>query len=549
MIFYVFVMSILHQARLNIMRVLTFVVTLALSLSPSVAQYERAAGLKAGVERFFVRAIVKIDVSSKKSVIRGSENICVSQGTGFLVSANHVITADHVVSLPSECGERIILLRSRAYKLERAASVVAAEDDVALLKVDAEFPTEMCALSVNPKIEGDEAIRYGIPGKFNTLPPPSPLTLNKGDEFLPFIHITPTFTEKGESGGPVIQIFHVIGMTRARHTEYPAHSFMIPGSIIRALLDRNPFKSGRICNPFAVEMTQGSPGSVDFFGDISGRPKNVEVRITIDRRMIPAGSGISPELIQSYLSKSTDPSISISWHNEGATIRVGFGSPTEYFQALDKVYRSVNDLLQTFQGKLWAAYKLEKEDASEVVAQANDRRPPPVTPPPSKLMQYAMGPVERSISLSSGMALQRALCVAETGAFDSATRAQLRNFNSASLYPTDSNASDKLTSDADLARLRAAQRLYPSCRGSGFKNGFEEGLFARFGGSRMRADLKLALEGAGLPPPDGLNATGIVGADDSIRNAVGSLRAKYNLPGEPVFDRAFYDAMMNNLIR
>jgi len=124
-------------------------------------------------------------------------------------------------------------------------------------------------------------------------------------------------------------------------------------------------------------------------------------------------------------------------------------------------------------------------------------QPPPVAPPPAKLMQDSIGPVERSISLSSGMALQRALCVAETGAFDSATRAQLRNFNIASLYPTDSNASDRLTTDADLARLRAAQRLYPSCQGSGFKNGFEEGLFARFGESKIRADLKLALEAVG----------------------------------------------------
>jgi hypothetical protein len=176
-------------------------------------------------------------------------------------------------------------------------------------------------------------------------------------------------------------------------------------------------------------------------------------------------------------------------------------------------------------------------------------RPPPVTPLPVKLMQGSIGPVEGSISLSSGMALQRALCVPETGIFDAATRAQLRNFNIASLYPTDSAATDKLTTDADLARLRAAQRLYPSCQGSGFRNGFEEGLFARFGESKIRADLKLALQAAGLAVPEGLNATGAVGADNSIRQAVGSLRTKYNLAGQPVFDRTFYDTMLNNMAR
>jgi hypothetical protein len=49
--------------------------------------------------------------------------------------------------------------------------------------------------------------------------------------------------------------------------------------------------------------------------------------------------------------------------------------------------------------------------------------------------------------------------------------------------------------------------------------------------------------------PEGLNATGAVGADSSIRKAVGSLRTKYNLAGQPVFDRTFYDTMLNNMAR
>jgi hypothetical protein len=175
--------------------------------------------------------------------------------------------------------------------------------------------------------------------------------------------------------------------------------------------------------------------------------------------------------------------------------------------------------------------------------------PPPITPPPRQTIVGGITAVERSISLGSGQAIQRALCVEDTGTFESTTRTALRDFKAASLYPKDSAATDTIATDADLRRLRAAQRRFPSCQDAGFRNGYEVGLFSRFSASKMREDLKLALGAAGLPVPPGLSTPGAQPADAVVRQALGSLRMKYGLPGEPVFDRTFYDTMQNNLVR
>jgi hypothetical protein len=182
-----------------------------------------------------------------------------------------------------------------------------------------------------------------------------------------------------------------------------------------------------------------------------------------------------------------------------------------------------------------------------VVIRAN--RPAPETPPVAQVMGGATTPVEQTLSFGSGTGLQRALCVDETGTFDPKTRTALRDFNAASLYPNDSAATDTIATDADLSRLRRAQRLFPSCMNAGFRNAYEVGLFARFGVAKMRGDLKLALDVAGIATPSGLTGSGTRAADDSVRQAIGNLRMKYNLPGAPVFDRTFYDTMFNNLAR
>jgi hypothetical protein len=174
---------------------------------------------------------------------------------------------------------------------------------------------------------------------------------------------------------------------------------------------------------------------------------------------------------------------------------------------------------------------------------------PPPTPPPSQVIGGSNGPVEKTISLNSGKAFQRTLCVDDTGNFDSATRAALRDFNAASLFPTDSAANNTVATDADLNRLRVAQRRFPSCRDAGFLNGYEVGLFTRFTDTEIRGNLVRALNLAGLPVPVGLAATGGKPMDDAVRQAVANLRMKYSLPGQPVFDRIFYRKVIDNIER
>jgi hypothetical protein len=164
-------------------------------------------------------------------------------------------------------------------------------------------------------------------------------------------------------------------------------------------------------------------------------------------------------------------------------------------------------------------------------------------------MRGAITSVEKTISLDSGQALQRTLCVAESGEFGPATRAALRAFNTAQLYPRDAGASETIATDADLRRLRATQAAFPSCRDAGFRNAFEVGIYSRYGSAKMRSDLTLALRVAQLPVPAGLEAVGGPPIDAAVRRAIGDLRTKYGIPGEPAFDRSFYDAMMNNLAR
>src|SRR5450756_14104 len=94
----------------------------------------RATQLDDIIKTTFRPAIVKIDVSSNTAVIKDDVNICRSEGTGFLVTASHVVTDEHVYALAPECGERIIIVKSAPYHLQKLAAVVAAKDDVALLK-------------------------------------------------------------------------------------------------------------------------------------------------------------------------------------------------------------------------------------------------------------------------------------------------------------------------------------------------------------------------------------------------------------------------------
>jgi hypothetical protein len=161
-------------------------------------------------------------------------------------------------------------------------------------------------------------------------------------------------------------------------------------------------------------------------------------------------------------------------------------------------------------------------------------------PPPP--MADPMTAVEKTITVADGKKLQRMLCVPQSDRFDAATREQLKNFNRAVLFPSDSNAGDQIATDAGLQKLRDAQRLFPDCTKAGFRNGFEVGLVARleFAGTPMRPMLNKALAGASLNVPSAPAAPVII--DKETRNAIGSLTAKFGLTGTDI-TREFYTKM------
>jgi len=162
------------------------------------------------------------------------------------------------------------------------------------------------------------------------------------------------------------------------------------------------------------------------------------------------------------------------------------------------------------------------------------------TPPP--LMTNAITANEKTITVADGRKLQKMLCVPPSDGFDAATREQLKNFNRAVLFPTDSNAVGQIATDAGLQKLRDAQRRFPDCTKAGFHNGFEVGLVARLelDGTPMRAMLNKALNAAGMSAPPTPAAPVVI--DEATRQAIGGLASKYGLTGTDI-TRDFYAKM------
>lgn len=225
----------------------------------------RTQELEQIVERTFRKAVVKIDVSTNTTVIRDDKNICVSEGTGFLVTSRHIVTAQHVYELDPACGKPIIIVKSVAYGLQKLATVAGEKDDVALLEVEGGLPPDMCTLGLNTEdVYGAKAIRFGIPGGFDETPGAMPTKIGeRALQFGSLVLMTPTATEEGESGGPVIYRFNVVGITHAKHKKYAAYSFMTVGSIVRAIMAEKSIPvSGHLCNPVEANLSvvpEGAP--------------------------------------------------------------------------------------------------------------------------------------------------------------------------------------------------------------------------------------------------------------------------------------------------
>jgi len=105
--------------------------------------------------------------------------------------------------------------------MQRLAKIVGSKDDVALLSVTPPFGSDLCALRVtDTDVFATKGVRFGIPGG---LQDPQSVKVKIGEkesEFSPLVVLSPAITEAGESGGPVIYLYRVVGITRAKHEEY-----------------------------------------------------------------------------------------------------------------------------------------------------------------------------------------------------------------------------------------------------------------------------------------------------------------------------------------
>ncbi|MGR9195360.1 hypothetical protein [Rhizobium leguminosarum] len=226
------------------------IVFIAIAVSQVVAQT-----MENFVEEIFERAILKVDVSAPNPVFDADgNNICKSEGTAFVIGDQIAVTASHVYALDPGCGSPVISLESRGFNA--FGEVIAVHDDITLLKISRPITETMCALALNDiDVARVDGIRFGIPGGME-FPTPMPVHIGTDDgNFRPFVQLTPTPAEHGESGGPVIFMFNVVGILRARHAQFPAFSVMTPvGQLQALLLEQSITLNARLCNPVELHF-------------------------------------------------------------------------------------------------------------------------------------------------------------------------------------------------------------------------------------------------------------------------------------------------------
>ncbi|MBY5554150.1 trypsin-like peptidase domain-containing protein [Rhizobium leguminosarum] len=247
------------------MRSIGALASLALSVAFTAASYAQAQQMQNVVEEVFKRAVLKVDVSTPVPVFDASgNNICKSEGTAFLIGKQLAVTASHVYALDKACGPPVIALESKGFNVEVFAEVLAVYDDVTVLKFDGLLPEPMCALALSGSdVTSVDGVRFGIPGGMY-YPSPMPVRIGSiNSDFNPFVQLTPTPAESGESGGPVIYMFSVVGILRAKHVQYPAFSVMTPVGQLHSLITQKALAlEPRLCNP--VEFSIFQTDSVNF---------------------------------------------------------------------------------------------------------------------------------------------------------------------------------------------------------------------------------------------------------------------------------------------
>jgi len=95
-----------------------------------------------------------------------------------------------------------------------------------------------------------------------------------GEEWKPLVLLTPTPVESGESGGPILVDFNVVGIMKAKHVKYSGYSFMMKGSSLRNLMLKYKVAlDGQMCNPVTLRMI-GNSANVRADSDLSAADQN-----------------------------------------------------------------------------------------------------------------------------------------------------------------------------------------------------------------------------------------------------------------------------------
>ncbi len=276
-----------------------------------------ADSLKRIVETSFRNAIVKIDVSSKIPVIRDGKNLCLSEGTGFLVSSSFVASAGHVFELDPGCGELTIVLRSRRNNVERVAKLIESANDVALLSVEEPFQSPMCFVTLMSDVFDIDGFRIGIPGGLQDPVPKEVVIGLDGEEWKPLVLLTPTPVEHGESGGPIIVDFNVVGIMKAKHMTYSGYSFMMKGSILRNLMLKYKVPSnGQMCNPVTIRMV-GNSASVQADSDLSPADQSIvlnQIKKVVTEKKASVQNKVQVNQVGSSVNISGGPQVIIRQH-------------------------------------------------------------------------------------------------------------------------------------------------------------------------------------------------------------------------------------------
>lgn len=221
---------------------LSFLLFLTLVGIPSDAVANTWRGL---MEQTFRNGIVKIGVTGQTAVYETDangkdKNICVSEGTGFVLNRRHVVTADHVTVLDPRCGNANIRITSRRHKIEMPATKIAGRDDVAILSFAHDLPTGssgVCSLKLRQTdSHNEDALRFGIPGGMLDPVPLESRTESPGGQFAPKVVLTPSNTSPGESGAPIIVMINVVGILSDRVPSHGAVSLMTPSQTILKLM-------------------------------------------------------------------------------------------------------------------------------------------------------------------------------------------------------------------------------------------------------------------------------------------------------------------------